>query len=388
MSLPLVLVDPAAPGPEWTPFAGARPFAHLRAGAHLVWERWADATGASNVSIVAEHAARFADAGSCPLRSRPVVGPALVARSTWLPLGPIRVPADVSGIVDRERPVAWVVSAGEPWNGPRALTGKTIDARGLELGGTVDLVGALDHLLVGDCAALAETPGDGVPDGAAVLGDPAMVVIREAAVEPYVVFDVRNGPIVIEPGAVIRAGARLEGPLYVGPGTFVLGGALRHSAIGPHCRVHGEVAHSVFIGYANKSHDGFLGHSVLGHWVNLGAGTITSNLKNTYGEIRLALPTGSLPTGRSNVGTLFGDHVKTAIGTMLPTGTVLGTGANIVGGPVPRYVAPFAWGGRDQNRLDRAGFLRVAARVLPRRGVELTPEIAASLEATYDRLTL
>ncbi|MGE0556064.1 MAG: hypothetical protein AB7R55_21760 [Gemmatimonadales bacterium] len=387
MTRNLVLVDPDPPSGAWAPFAGARPIAELRAGAHRIWERWVQATSADIVSVIAPHAAGFADVDSIPVQAEPVVGPALVARSTWLPLEEIALPADARGITDHGRTVAWRVPAGETWRGPHELADGAVEKRGFRLDGVVSLISAVERLLEADCVALADDPGDGIPSGVVVIGDPARVVVRGASVEPQAIFDVRKGPIVIEQDAVVRAGVRLEGPLYVGPHSWILGGAIRHSSIGPHCRVHGEVSNSVFLGYANKSHDGFLGHSVLGHWVNLGAGTITSNLKNTYGEIRLALPEGPLQTGRNNVGTLFGDHVKTAIGTLLPTGTVLGTGANILGGPVPRYVAPFAWGGRDANRLDRAGFLRVAERVLPRRGVEVTAEVLASLTATYQRLT-
>jgi UDP-N-acetylglucosamine diphosphorylase/glucosamine-1-phosphate N-acetyltransferase len=199
-----------------------------------------------------------------------------------------------------------------------------------------------------------------------------------------VVFDVRKGPIVLEPDTVVRAGTRLEGPLWVGHHSWLLGGAIRHSVIGPHCRVHGEVATSVFFGYANKSHDGFLGHSVVGPWVNLGAGTITSNLKHTYGPIRLDLPNGRIETGRTNLGSLIGDHAKTAIGTLLPTGTVVGAGANVLGAPVPRYVRPFTWGLDERLTLD--GFLTIAGRVMPRRGVDVTDAIAASLTALHGRL--
>jgi len=191
---------------------------------------------------------------------------------------------------------------------------------------------------------------------------------------------------VLEPDSVVRAGSRLEGPLYLGHHSWILGGAVRHSSIGPHCRVHGEVAYTVFLGYANKSHDGFVGHSVLGQWVNLGAGTTTSNLKNTYGEVRLELPDGRLGTGRQNLGALFGDHAKTAIGALLGAGTVVGAGANVLGGPVPRYVRPFAWGAAGEERMAADGFLTVARRVMPRRGVDVTPQITASLRALYARL--
>ena len=104
------------------------------------------------------------------------------------------------------------------------------------------------------------------------LGDPGDVLILSELVEPGVVFDVRAGAIVIEDGAEVRAGTRLEGPLFVGPGTRVLGGAVRGSVLGPDCRIHGEVAASVFLGQANKSHDGFVGHSVVGRWA-LAAGS-------------------------------------------------------------------------------------------------------------------
>ena len=126
-----------------------------------------------------------------------------------------------------------------------------------------------------------------MPEGSIVLGDPARVICRGASVEPGVVFDVRAGAVVLQEGVEVRHGTRLEGPVFAGPGTRIHGGFIRGCAFGPECRVHGELSATVFIGYDNKSHDGFVGHSVLGPWVNLGAGTITSNLKNTYGPVRL-----------------------------------------------------------------------------------------------------
>ena len=144
----------------------------------------------------------------------------------------------------------------------------------------------------------------------------------------------------------------------------------------------------MFLGYANKSHDGFVGHSVVGHWVNLGAMTTTSNLKNTYGPVRLEIAGERIETGRQNLGTLFGDHAKTAIGTMLATGTVVSAGANVFGAPTPpKYVPPFAWGAEGAERLTREGFLRVAERVMIRRNVPLTADRRRSLEHTFTRGT-
>jgi acetyltransferase-like isoleucine patch superfamily enzyme len=162
---------------------------------------------------------------------------------------------------------------------------------------------------------------------------------------------------------------------------------VRASAIGPRVNVRGEVSTCVFLGYANKAHDGFLGHSVIGRWANLGAGTITSNLKNTYGRVRLEIAATVLETDLQFLGSLIGDHAKTAIGTLLSTGTVIGTGANVFDGVrAPKYVPPFAWGGGDGNtaRMTRDGFVKVAGRVLPRRDVVVDEVTRGLLGRVYD----
>jgi hypothetical protein len=141
----------------------------------------------------------------------------------------------------------------------------------------------------------------------------------------------------------------------------------------------------VFLGYANKAHDGFIGHSVVGRWVNLGAGTITSNLKNTYGAVRLEVAGTTIETGQQFLGSLLGDHAKTAIGTLLGTGTVVGAGANVFDAVrPPKYVAPFAWGGNSRERMSRDGFLKTVERVLPRRDVEVSDATRAVLGRVYD----
>jgi len=202
------------------------------------------------------------------------------------------------------------------------------------------------------------------------------------------VFDVRNGPVVLESGAEVRAGARLEGPLWVGANAHVLGGPVRGSAIGPRTNARGELSSCVFLGYANKAHDGFVGHCVIGRWANLGAGTITSNLKNTYGPVRLEIAGTRLETSLQLLGSLIGDHAKTAIGTLLGTGTVIGTGANVFDDVrPPKYVPPFAWGGTGGARMSRDGFLKIAGRVLPRRDVVVDDATRAMLERIYDWAT-
>ena len=144
---------------------------------------------------------------------------------------------------------------------------------------------------------------------------------------------------------------------------------------------------TTFLGYANKGHEGFVGHSVVGRWVNLGAGTTTSNLKNTYGSVRLDVNGARVETERQFLGTLFGDHAKTAIGSMLGTGTVVGAGANVFGDTrPPKYVPAFAWG-FNSAVMDKEGFLRIAERVMPRRDVTVSKAVLDMLRTVYDHAT-
>ena len=388
----LYLLEPGDPGVVWAPFAGVRPIAELRAGVWRVRERWEAACQADATAILGDHVEQFREADEPPVRPPgPVDGPAVVGASWFAPAGDRIAGLDAPGAVRRlrhgDRTVGWIVPAGERWDGPHER-GECLEVSGLLLRGAFDLITALEQFLGEDCADLKAAPATGVPEGSLVLGDAANVVVMGAAVEPGVVFDVRQGAVVLEPGVEVRHGTRLEGPVFVGAHSKVLGGYIRASAFGPECRVHGEVAASVFLGYANKSHDGFVGHSVVGPWVNLGALTTTSNLKNTYGPVRLDVAGVRIETGRQNLGTLFGDHAKTAIGTMLATGTVVSAGANVFGAPTPpKYVPPFAWGADGHGRLTADGFLRVAERVMTRRNVEMTPERRRSLERTFIRGT-
>ena len=384
---PLYLLEPADPGPEWAPFAGVRPVAELRAGVWRIRERWEGILGAEAAAILGDHCAGFFEGAEPPVRPTGAVhGPCIVCASWFAPSGvPLELEADTARLTHEGVTVAWIVGAGDRWEAPHE-EGPAQEVEGLLLQGAYDVLTALEHLLPADCVDFLASGGDPIPDGSIVIGEASEVVVMGAFVEPGVVFDTRGGAIVLDEGAQVRSGSRLEGPLYVGPQSIILGGDVRGSVLGPQCRVRGEVAASVFHGYDNKAHDGFVGHSVLGHWVNLGAGTITSNLKNTYGPIRLEPAGRRLETGRQFLGSLIADHAKTAIGTLLGTGTIIGAGANVFGAPVPRWVKPFSWGAAGIAVVTEDGFLEVAGRVLPRRQVELTAERAAALGATYRRL--
>ena len=243
---------------------------------------------------------------------------------------------------------------------------------------------------LGPVAASAEAPQHAV-----VLGEHPVLVARDLAVsgstiqrgatiEPHVVFDATQGPIYVGPGSHVHAFTRITGPCYIGRNVTVMGGDITGCSIGDVCKVRGEVSNTIFAGWANKGHDGFVGHSYLGRWVNLGAGTITSNLKNTYGTVALWTPDGVRDTGLQFLGTLFGDHAKTGIGLRLTTGTVLGVAANVYDRMPPKAVGPFSWGGGapySTYRVDK--FVEVAARVMARRQVTLTARGRRQLEAAF-----
>ena len=386
---PLYLLEPDSPGAAWMPFTGVRPLCELRAGIWRIRERWEGVLGHEATAIVATHVAGFHEMDEPPVQPPgAIAGPALICRSDFAPSGEAPdLPAGTRRFVHDGVTVGWIVPDGATWSGVTD-DGPATEIAGFLLTGAADLITALEHFLEGDVASVIADHHAEVPEGSIVIGDPHEIAVLDALVEPGVVFDTRHGAIVIEEGAEVRSGTRLEGPCFIGPRSRIVGGFIRQSVIGPWCVVRGEVSTSVFLGFANKAHDGFVGHSVLGHWVNLGAGTTTSNLKNTYGEVRLDLPAGRVDTGRQYLGALFGDHAKAAIGTMFPTGSIVGAGANVFGtGRPPKYIPAMSWGEDGRTQVTKEGFVAIAERVLPRRQVEVTAERRAALERLWDRTT-
>ncbi|MBW3655531.1 MAG: hypothetical protein KY444_05465, partial [Gemmatimonadetes bacterium] len=155
--------------------------------------------------------------------------------------------------------------------------------------------------------------------------------------------------------------------------------------IGQGCRIRGEFAESVCLDFVNKAHDGHIGHAYLGAWVNLGAETTNSDLKNNYGSVRLWTPEGERDTGEIKLGCFLGDHVKTGIGLLLNTGTVVGAGSNLYGAAMPsKYVPPFSWGTGDDLTAYRADkFLDVAKRAMARRKVKMAGSYAEALQRAW-----
>ncbi len=393
--MPVYLYDDPADTANFLPFAQSRPLGELRYGAWLIRERVEQVHGAVAGHLSAMHLADFQDPDAPPVVPAPDQRSSLVLRSSFVP-GPERPDfssyADAPGVrlVDAGGEVIGAqVRSGSEWKGPQSIPASwpTMTLPGKRLIGAWDIVADLVPALRDDIGAVLATQEPGrIPAGCTVLGPPEQLLVEDGAlVEPLVVFDTRNGPVWIRSGAEIRTFSRLGGPLLIGMGTRVVGGQLRETSIGPRCVVHGEMSNTLFIGYSNKAHDGFLGHSLVGRWVNLGAGTINSNLKNTYGTIRLQLGAQRIDTGMQFLGAMIGDHVKTAIGTMIPTGSVIGTGANIFGSRRPEsHVAPFAWGTDEPGRLvDCRMFAQIASKVLARRNVAFDEKTKRYLEAIW-----
>ncbi|MEK7140454.1 MAG: hypothetical protein AAB815_01580, partial [Patescibacteria group bacterium] len=182
-----------------------------------------------------------------------------------------------------------------------------------------------------------------------------VILGKNVKTEPNVFFDTEHGPIVVGDESVIKSGAVLRGPLL----------------IGKNCKVGGEVEHSILGDYSNKAHYGFLGHSYIGSWVNIGAGTSISNLKNTYSAIKMA----GVDTGQQFLGCVIGDYCKTAINTSIFCGKVIGESSHLYGmvtEDVPAFTSHVS--SRKMFELPLEIAKRIQTAMMKRRGKEFAKE--------------
>ncbi|MCS7094471.1 MAG: putative sugar nucleotidyl transferase [Thaumarchaeota archaeon] len=242
-----------------------------------------------------------------------------------------------------------------------------------------DLVSISLELLESDLSSVEAREWEGeVHEGVSVLGDRRRVLVgKGAVVEPNVTLDVRRGPVVLEEGTILMSGSRIEGPCVIGKSSIVFPNSfVRNSFIGESCRIGGEVERSIFLSFSNKRHHGYVGDTYVGEWVNLGAGTTFSNLKNTYGVVRVKTKSGTIDTGRVFLGPVLGDHVKASIGTTVFSGRRIGAFSHLYG-CVTDDVPPFTIYARQLGaeliglRLESA--IETARRMMSRRGKVLTP---------------
>lgn len=380
---------------EFEPFALTRPASELRAGAMIVRRRWERVTGLESKGFIgAKHLNGFDEedappsisTGEIPAGSVVVNSRFVVALDADPKKFDILMNEGAGCAVKLARPLsvsdlaAGKVDLGslQTSMGGRAIAGRWMNA-------VWDYVATLPTQLAEDIPILgSELPFSPSRPGE-TMGDGAVYIEEGAEIGPYVVFDTTGGPILIQRGSSIHPFTRLVGPVAIGCNCQIMGDRIATSAIGDWSKIRGEFSNSIVLGYSNKGHEGFIGHSYLGRWVNLGALTTTSNLKNTYGNVQLWTPSGTRDSGQQFLGTMFGDHVKTGIGMMLRTGTVLGAGANVYGSHAPpKAVTPFSWGDDEPyGEYDLSKFLVTAERMMERRHVKLSAKAKAQLTESH-----
>jgi UDP-N-acetylglucosamine diphosphorylase/glucosamine-1-phosphate N-acetyltransferase len=217
-----------------------------------------------------------------------------------------------------------------------------------------------------------------VYDGAYILKTENVFIDEGSKIKPGVVLDAESGPIYIGRNVLIYPNAVIEGPAYIGDNSRIKIGSkiYENTSIGPYCKVGGEIEDSIIHSYSNKQHDGFLGHSYLGSWVNLGANTNNSDLKNNYSSVKVIINGEEINSGSIHAGLIMSDHSKSGINTMFNTGTVVGVSSNIFGPGFPdKYIPSFTWGGSDSfSEYTLSKSIETAKKVLKRRNIEMTYE--------------
>lgn len=381
------------------PFALTRPVSELRAGAELIRNRWERVAQTKAYAFIgAPHLVNFEETDGPPALYGDSTIPAgsVIANSRFV-VSLDAIIDDTSAAFTCDGSICAVrlrssIDAADLFDGSLAL--ESLVERGTQpteipgrwLREIWDLIGQLAVQLTEDIPLIGSRLSGAAIENATIVGKKQIYCETGAGIEPFVVLDATEGPILIRRGVTISSFTRIVGPCYIGEDTQVVGDVIRGCSIGDVCKVRGEISGSVMLGHSNKGHTGFLGSSYIGRWVNFGAGTITSNLKNTYGPVHLWTPSGTRDTGLQFLGSLVGDHAKTGIGTMLTTGCVVGAGANIYGArSTPKYIPPFSWGDCEPyERYEPDKFVEVAERMMARRHVTLSAKARRHLEAAFD----
>ena len=221
-----------------------------------------------------------------------------------------------------------------------------------------------------------------------LINNQNIFVGENVTIKPGVVLDASNGPIIIDDNAFIYPNAVIEGPCFIGESSKIKSGATIYEnvSIGKVCKVGGEVEQSIFMDYSNKQHAGFIGHSYIGSWVNLGADTNNSDLKNNYSKIKIKLSNKEVDTGSQFLGLMIGDHSKSAINTMFNTGTVVGFSCNIFATGFPeKYVPSFTWGGDNSSKVyDIKKAIETAKIVMSRRKINFEKKDELMFNAIFE----
>ena len=370
----VLLFDDPAIRPHLLPFTFTRPVAALRCGILTLAEKWQHRLGQEVFYLTEAYLQAKFPAGN-------VSGPALVINGAVLPddlltrqvqnLPPGQALLDGDLLVAAHLPDASKVA--ELIQDGLASTTQVAEP--------VTVISELWHLFLRNGAEIRQdfallTRGrqsEPVNDAHTIVYGAENIFIEPGVKIRAAILNAEGGPIYLGKNTQVHEGAILKGPLALCEGSHINAGAKMRgdNTVGPYCKVGGEVANSIFFGYANKGHEGYLGNSVIGEWCNLGADTNTSNLKNNYASVKIWSHATSrfVDTGQTFCGLMMGDHSKCGINTMFNTGTVVGVGANIFGAGFPRtFIPSFSWGGAggfETFKLPKVA--EVAERVMARR---------------------
>ena len=258
----------------------------------------------------------------------------------------------------------------------RALRLDTLDCSLELLREPFDVITAHEWTIAGNLAMLIDS-------GRFKEVKPGLFV--EKGVEIHEPIVVRHGPVLVESGVEIGPFVCFDGPVFIGQDSKINPHTWLHDAIAIRagCRAGGEIESSVLEPFSNKPHDGFIGHSHVGSWTNLAAGTVTGNLKVSYGTIRLQTSDATIDSGRQFLGSLIGDCVKTAVNTSLPCGARIGSVAT-VGGATGHTVPIFhnqLIGGEEGSTTSVSQASITLERMMARRGLSLLSADKELLEA-------
>lgn len=395
--LNLVLFDDLTVRENLLPLSFTRPLSHLRVGITTIEEKWKHALGVDSASYVTVDylsekfpvSAEAVGGDACMFVAGHVI-PSSVTVEQILSLSPGQALTGDNGLVA-------FYGTLQQFSEGNFINVEQCKNQDLAICMLYDIFMLNGAVLESDFASLtAGRESQPISQTCTVVGPVTdesgrpRIFIEPGATVEGAVLNVKNGPIYIGADAEVMEGCCMRGPVAMLPHSVANMGAKIYGAttLGPYCKVGGELNNVVMIGYSNKAHDGFLGNAVIGKWCNLGAGSVASNLKNDYTEIKLWNYRAHrfLKTGLQFCGLIMGDHSKAGINTMFNTATVLGVGVNIHGSGFPRnFVPSFSEGsvaGFSDVQLTK--FFDIARRVTARRNEELTDADMRMFQAIYD----
>lgn len=225
-------------------------------------------------------------------------------------------------------------------------------------------------------------------DNVSMINSAKISVAKGVKIKPGTVLDAEEGPIIVAQGVQIMSNSVIQGPVFIGENSIIKAGTKIYGSttIGEECKIGGEVGDSIIHSYTNKQHDGFLGHSYLGKWVNIGADSNNSDLKNNYGNVKFYVEGEFKDTNTIHCGLVMGDHSKAGINSMFNTGTHVGAACNIFGsGFPPKFIPSFSWGGADgmtEYIIEKA--VETAVRVMERRQIVPASSEIELLKSLFD----